>query len=404
MQTLLPSGYLYAEVDGERAFRSQIFAEAYQRSLYRGYLSIGEILIVFLSTKTAQSSRTTIHMRKLLNTLYVTTPESYPTRERENVVVRIENEEKFRIPIHNLEGIVCFGYMGASPRLMQLCSDNNVSLSFLTPYGKFLARVSGRVRGNVLLRRTQYRKADNCEESLEIAKSFIIGKIVNCRTVLGRGIRDHGAVINSELVRSVDVLLIENLLKVEGCDSAGTLRGIEGNCAKFYFVTLDELILKQKDDFYLNERNRRPPLDNMNALLSFLYTLLAHDVESALETVGLDPYVGFFHTDRPGRASLALDMMEELRPFIADRLALNLVNLRQINRGDFLKKENGGVILTEDGRKAVISAWQKRKQDTIMHPYLNEKIPIGLLPYVQAMLMARFLRGDIDGYPPFFMN
>jgi len=343
-------------------------------------------------------------MRKLLNTLYVTTPESYLARDGENVVIRVNNEDKFRIPIHNLEGIVCFGYPGASPRLMQLCSDNNVGLSFLTPHGKFLARVNGRVRGNVLLRRTQYRRADSPRESLEIAKSFITGKIVNCRTVLGRGIRDHGDVIDCDKVRAVDALLIENLLKIENCSSADTLRGIEGNCAKFYFIMLDDLILRQKEDFYLVERNRRPPLDNMNALLSFLYTLLAHEVESALETVGLDPYVGFFHTDRPGRASLALDMMEELRPFMAERLALNLVNMRQINGDDFLKKENGGVIMTDSGRKEVIGAWQKRKRDVITHPYLNEKIPIGLLPYVQAMLMARFLRGDIDGYPPYFMN
>lgn len=343
-------------------------------------------------------------MRKLLNTLYVTTPDAYLARDGENLVVRVGNEEKFRIPIHNLEGVVCFGYMGASPHLMRLCSENNVGLSFLTPSGKFLARVSGRVRGNVLLRRTQYRKADNRLESLEISKSFIIGKIVNCRTLLGRGIRDHSAVIDCDRVSGVDALLIENLLKIEDCDSADTLRGIEGNCAKFYFVALDDLILRQKDVFYMHERNRRPPLDNMNTLLSFLYTLLAHDVESALETVGLDPYVGFFHTDRPGRPGLALDMMEELRPYMADRLALNLVNLNQVNGDDFYKKENGGVIMKDDGRKTVIAAWQKRKQDMITHPYLNEKIPIGLLPYVQAMLMARFLRGDIDGYPPFFMN
>jgi len=343
-------------------------------------------------------------MRKLLNTLYVTTPDAYLARDGENLVVRVGNEERFRIPIHNLEGVVCFGYMGASPPLMRLCSENNVGLSFLTPSGKFLARVSGRVRGNVLLRRTQYRKADNRLESLEISKSFIIGKIVNCRTILGRGIRDHSAVIDCDRVRGVDALLIENLLKIEDCDSADTLRGIEGNCAKFYFVALDDLILRQKDVFYMHERNRRPPLDNMNTLLSFLYTLLAHDVESALETVGLDPYVGFFHTDRPGRPGLALDMMEELRPYMADRLALNLVNLNQVNGDDFYKKENGGVIMKDDGRKTVIAAWQKRKQDMITHPYLNEKIPIGLLPYVQAMLMARFLRGDIDGYPPFFMN
>jgi CRISPR-associated protein Cas1 len=343
-------------------------------------------------------------MRKLLNTLYVTTPESYLHRDGENVVVKVGNEERFRIPIHNLEGIVCFGYMGASPFLMRLCSDNNVGLSFLTPHGKFLGRVSGRVRGNVLLRRTQYRIADDAELSLDLAKCFITGKIVNCRTVLGRSIRDHGDMISSDRIRCADSLLIENLTNIDVCTTADSLRGIEGNCAKFYFDVFDELILKQKDDFFMLERNRRPPRDNMNSLLSFLYTLLAHDVESALESVGLDPYVGFFHTDRSGRASLALDMMEELRPFIVDRLALNLVNLQQVCSSDFLKKESGGIIMTDKGRKEVLAAWQKKKQDEITHPYLNEKIPIGLLPYVQAMMMARFLRGDIDGYPPFFMN
>jgi len=343
-------------------------------------------------------------MRKLLNTLYVTTPESYLHRDGENVIIKVGNEEKFRIPVHNLEGIICFGYMGASPYVMQLCSESNVGLSFVSPSGKFLGRVNGRVRGNVLLRRTQYRIADNHERSLDLAKCFIQGKIVNCRTVLGRSIRDHGEVIGCEKILNADNLLIENLMKIEGSATADELRGIEGNCAKFYFDVLDELILKQKNDFFIRERNRRPPRDNMNSLLSFLYTLLAHDVESALETVGLDPYVGFFHTDRPGRASLALDMMEELRPFIADRLALNLVNLQQICSEDFLKKDGGGIILTDKGRKAVLGVWQKRKQDEITHPYLNEKIPIGLLPYIQSMLMARFLRGDIDGYPPFFMN
>lgn len=343
-------------------------------------------------------------MRKLLNTLYVTTPESYLHRDGENVIVKVGSDEKFRIPIHNLEGIVCFGFMGASPHLMQLCSEHNVGLSFLTPWGKFQGRVNGRVRGNVLLRRTQYRTADNPEASLSIAKCFITAKVVNSRTVLGRSIRDHGEVIECDKVRNADNLLIENLMKIEGCRDADTLRGIEGNCAKFYFDVIDELILKQKDDFFIRDRNRRPPRDNMNALFSFLYTLLAHDVESALETVGLDPYVGFLHTDRPGRASLALDIMEELRPFMADRLALNLVNLQQVCGEDFQKKEGGGVLLTDKGRKAVLAAWQKRKTDEINHPYLDEKIPIGLLPYAQSLLMARFLRGDIDGYPPFFMN
>ncbi|WOF16660.1 type I-C CRISPR-associated endonuclease Cas1 [Methanoplanus sp. FWC-SCC4] len=343
-------------------------------------------------------------MRKLLNTLYVTTPESYLLKDGENVVVRVDGEDRFRIPVHNLEGIVCFGYMGASPQLMRLCTDNNVGLSFLSPSGRFQARVSGKVKGNVHLRRTQYRIADDIGDSLNIAKCFMKGKVVNCRTVLGRGVRDHGDVIDCDKVRYADSLIIGNLLKVDDCINPDALRGIEGNCAKFYFSALDELILKQKDDFFISERNRRPPLDNMNALLSFLYTLLAHDVESALESVGLDPYVGFFHTDRPGRASLALDMMEELRPFLADRLALSMVNLRQISGNDFLKKENGGVIMTDDGKKEVLGAWQKRKQDKIVHPYLKEKISVGLVPYVQAMLMARFLRGDIDGYPPFFMN
>jgi len=343
-------------------------------------------------------------MRKLLNTLYVTTPDSYLLRDGENVVVKVKDVEIFRIPIHNLEGIVCFAYMGASPQLMRLCTDNNVGLSFLTPNGKFLARVNGKVRGNVLLRRTQYRKADLDEDSLDLAKCFIIGKVVNCRTVLGRGIRDHGDVVDINKIRSVDDLLIDNLKSIDSCLNSDSLRGIEGNCAKFYFSVLDELILKQKDNFFMFNRNRRPPLDNMNSLLSFLYTLLAHDVESALETVGLDPYVGFFHVDRPGRPSLALDLMEELRPFIADRLALNMVNLKQIDEKDFLKKENGAVLMTDDGRKEILSVWQKRKQDQITHPYLNEKISVGLIPYVQAMLLARYLRGDIDGYPPFFMN
>ena len=343
-------------------------------------------------------------MRKLLNTLYVTTPDAYLAKDGENVVVKSDGNEVFRIPIHNIEDVVCFGYMGASPQLMQLCSDNNVGLSFLTPQGKFLARVNGKARGNVLLRRTQYRIADDKSASVQIARNFIIGKIVNCRTVLGRGIRDHGETISCNKIRKVDSYLIDNLTKIDNCTELDSLRGIEGNCAKAYFDVFDELILKQKQDFFMLDRNRRPPLDNMNALLSFLYTLLAHDIQSALETVGLDPYVGFFHVDRPGRPSLALDMMEELRPFMADRHALTMVNLQQIKKDDFFIKENGGVIMTDKGRKEILKSWQKRKQEEIKHPYLNETIPIGLIPYTQAMLMSRYLRGDIDVYPPYFMN
>ena len=343
-------------------------------------------------------------MRKLLNTLYVTTPDSYLSKDGENVVVKTDGKEVFRIPIHNLENVVCFGYMGASPQLMQLCSDNNVGLSFLTPHGKFLARVNGETRGNVLLRRTQYRVADDNSASLQIAKSFMIGKIVNCRNVLNRGIRDHGATISSSKIRRADSYLLEDLEKISDCDDIDSLRGIEGNCARAYFDAFDELILRQKTDFFMFDRNRRPPLDNMNALLSFLYVLLAHDVQSALESVGLDPYVGFFHTDRPGRAGLALDVMEELRPFLADRHALTLINLQQIEKDDFYQKEDGGVMLTDVGRKAVLSSWQKRKQEEVTHPYLNETIPIGLIPYTQALLMSRYLRGDLDGYPPYFMS
>ena len=343
-------------------------------------------------------------MRKLLNTLYVTTPDSFLTRDGDNIVIKVENDEKFRIPIHNLESVVCFGYMGASPHLMRLCTDHNVGLSFLTPSGRFQARIQGKTKGNVLLRRIQYRIADDEQAALEIARGCIIGKIVNCKTVLGRCIRDHEGAINAKKIRDMDALLVDGLQRAATCNSADTLRGIEGNCAKWYFDVFDEMILKQKDSFFFNERNRRPPLDNMNSILSFLYTLLAHDVESALESVGLDPYVGFFHTDRPGRPSLALDIMEELRPFLADRQALTLVNLQQVSGSDFIKKENGGVFITDEGRKTILSAWQKRKTEQITHPYLKEKIPVGLIPYAQALLLARFIRGDIDGYPPFFMN
>jgi CRISPR-associated protein Cas1 len=343
-------------------------------------------------------------MRKLLNTLYVTTPESYLTKDGENIVVKVRDQETFRIPIHNLENVICFGYLGASPQLMELCSENNVGLSFLTPSGRFLARVTGKTQGNVLLRRTQYRMADDEIASLHIARSFTIGKLVNCRTVLRRSLRDHEKVISCDKVLRTDEYLSENLKKINDCDSLDSLRGIEGNCAKAYFSVFNELVLKQRTDFYILERNRRPPRDNMNALLSFLYTLLVHDVQSALEVVGLDPYVGFFHSDRPGRPGLALDMMEELRPFLGDRHALNLVNLQQINKEDFKQREDGGVMLTEEGRKTVLSSWQKRKQEEIEHPYIHESIPIGLVPYSQAMLMSRYLRGDINGYPPFFMN
>lgn len=343
-------------------------------------------------------------MRKLLNTLYVNTQYSYLSKDGENIVVRSGDEEIFRIPIHNLEDVICIGYMGASPQVMQLCSENNVGLSYISPQGRFLARVAGKTRGNVLLRRTQYRIADDESASVQIAKNFIIGKIINCRSVLNRAIRDHSSVVSCKRIRKAESYLIDNLENIEDCNRLESLRGMEGNCAKAYFNVFDELILKQKDDFYFMGRNRRPPLDNMNALLSFLYALLALDIQSALEAVGLDPYVGFYHTDRPGRPSLALDMMEELRPLLVDRHALTLVNLQQIKKNDFFVKESGGVLMTDEGRKEVLRSWQKRKQEDIRHPYLNEAVPVGLIPYTQALLMARYLRGDLDEYPPFLIK
>lgn len=343
-------------------------------------------------------------MRKLLNTLYVTSPDTYLSRDGENVVLREEEKEKFRMPIHNLESIVCFNHAGASPSLMGLCADRGIALSFLSPNGHFYARVMGEVNGNVLLRRKQYRLADDMKESALLARNLIIGKIYNSRSVLQRALRDHENEVTTDKLRGAVAYLSHKLDDVGKCENLDSLRGIEGEGAHMYFSCFDQLIINQKEHFCFSGRNRRPPLDNVNALLSFLYTLLVHDVQAALETVGLDPYVGFLHRDRPGRASLALDMMEELRPYLADRLVLSLINRKQIDSKGFVKKESGAVIMEEDTRKAVITAWQKRKQEEIVHPYIEEKIPIGLLPYVQAQLLARCLRGDIDAYPPFLLK
>jgi len=340
-------------------------------------------------------------MKKLLNVLYVTTPDSYLSLDGENIVILAEGNEKFRVPIHNLESIVCFGYMGASPALMGFCANKGVGLSFLTPHGKFLARVNGSVYGNVLLRKKQYRVSDNEAESLPIAINCITGKLVNTRVVIERALRDHGQNLDVIKIEEASAYIRSSINRLQNCKTLDEVRGIEGDCAKTYFSIFDELILQQKDSFFMHDRNRRPPTDNLNALLSFLYTLLAHDIQSALETVGLDPYVGFLHRDRPGRASLALDIMEEFRAYIVDRLALSLINRKQITSNGFTRKESGGVIMDAETKKEVLMAWQKRKQEKITHPFLNEKISIGLLPYVQALLLARHLRGDLESYPPF---
>lgn len=340
-------------------------------------------------------------MRKLLNTLYVTTPDSYLSKDGLNVVVSVQQKEVFRIPIINIEGIVTFGYMGASPGLMKLCTDNGVSFTFLSPQGKFIARVQGPTRGNVLLRTEQYRLADNEDFALHISKLFIGGKIQNYRNILRRYERDYGS--NDDVASAVQKLEVRNrdLQKVQDLNQ---LRGIEGDAASVYFDVFPYLILNQKSDFPFNGRNRRPPKDAVNAMLSFVYTLIANDVAAALETVGLDSYVGFLHALRPGRTSLALDVMEELRAYLGDRLVLSLINRRQVNVKDFLFQGDESVIMTDSCRKILLSAWQARKKETILHPYLNEKIAIGLLPYVQAMLLARFLRSELDDYPVFLIR
>lgn len=340
-------------------------------------------------------------MRKMLNVLYVTNPEAYLSKDGDNLVVKINDEEVFRTPIHYLEGIVTFGHMGASPALLGMCVERGVTVSFLTVYGKHLATVHGIPRGNVLLRRKQYRWADLETESAMLGSSFVIGKIANCRTVLRRYLSDYRDKVETAEIEEVIKIMARNILQLGKSPSLDEIRGIEGESARRYFSVFDRLIVNQKEQFYMLGRNRRPPLDNVNALLSFLYTLLLHESKAALQTVGLDPYVGFLHRDRPGRLGLALDLMEEFRPYMADRLVLNLINRQQLTGNDFVLKESGGVILKETARKTVLEAWQKRKQEELTHPFLEEKIPVGLLPYAQALLLARHLRGDLDRYPPF---
>lgn len=340
-------------------------------------------------------------MKKLLNTLYVTSENSYLALDGENIVVYEEQKELGRLPLHNLEGIVSFGYRGTSPALMGACAERNISLCYLTPQGKFLARVSGKTKGNVVLRQRQFDSVRDEQVSLEIAKNCIIGKVYNARWVLERAVRDHGLQIDAERVSTASGYLKNSLEFIQKSTSKEQLRGYEGEAASIYFGVFDELILQQKKDFVFQGRNKRPPLDNVNALLSFVYTLLTNTITSALESVGLDPYVGYLHTDRPGRASLALDLIEELRAVLADRFVLSLINKKIVNAKNFSKKENGAVLMDDDLRKKVLTEWQNKKKETLTHPYLKEKIEWGMVPYVQAMLLARYLRGDLDGYPVF---
>lgn len=341
-------------------------------------------------------------MKKLLNTLYINSPDGYLALDGENIVLIDGEKEIGRIPLHNLESVVSFGYRGASPALMGACAEKNISLCFLTPQGKFLARVTGSVRGNVTLRKKQYEISELDQESIKIARNCILGKVYNARWVLERAIRDHSMQIDVDKVKRNSDFLQQSLEYIRKCESPEQLRGYEGEAASVYFGAFDELILQQKKEFAFRGRNKRPPLDNVNAMLSFVYTLLTNMIASALEIVGLDPYVGFMHTDRPGRVSLALDMIEELRPVLADRFVLSLINRKMVSPKDFSKKENGAVLMSDDCRKKLLNEWQNKKKDLITHPFLNEKVEWGMIPYVQAMLLARYLRGDLDEYPPFF--
>ena len=340
-------------------------------------------------------------MRILGNTLYVISPDAYLSQDGENVVVQKKGDEIHRVPMHNLDGIVAFGYTGASPALMGGCAERGIALTFLTMHGRFLARVCGEEQGNVLLRKEQYRVSDSEEKSAAVAREMVTGKLFNSRWVIERAARDYALRLDAEKLRGVSEAIARSLKRLSSAKTLEEIRGIEGEAATQYFSVLDQLILQQKEQFFFRTRNRRPPVDNVNALVSFVYTLLAHDTASALETAGLDPYVGFLHRDRPGRLSLALDLMEEFRSVLADRFVLTLINTRQVNGGGFVQKEDGAVLMDDDTRKAVLAAWQKKKQETMTHPLLGEKMEWGLVPYSQALLLARYLRGDIDAYPPF---
>jgi CRISP-associated protein Cas1 len=343
-------------------------------------------------------------MRRLLNTIYVTSEDAWLHKDRENIVVKVDDVERGRVPLHLLEGVVCFNRTGASPAVMAACAEGGIALSFLAPNGRFLARVEGRRGGNVLLRRAQYRVADDPLRAVPVVRGIVAAKAANQRTVIMRALRDHGPAMADparEALQAAERQLSHAARRTLAAGDVAELRGIEGDCARLYFAVFNHLIRSDDPAFAFGGRSRRPPLDRVNALLSFLYAMLGHDCRSALESVGLDPQVGLLHADRPGRASLALDLMEEMRPVLADRLALSLINRRQVGVRDFVVEDGGGVRMTDDARKAVLVAWQERKKEELRHPFMGETLSLGLVVHVQARLLARHLRGDLDGYPAF---
>jgi CRISPR-associated protein Cas1 len=340
-------------------------------------------------------------MRKLLNTLHVTTQGAYLHRDGETIAVKIEGETRLRLPVHTIEGLVCWGQVLCSPPVLALCCEQGVGISYLTEQGRFLARVQGAVSGNVLLRRQQYRTADNDQAALPIVRAIVTAKIANSRVVLLRAARESSDASRQDRLRAAADRLSWIGIEVMRAATIDEARGHEGMGGQIYFSVFDDMIIGDRESFHFGGRSRRPPRDRVNALVSFIYALLRHDVESALEGVGLDPAVGFLHTDRPGRPSLALDLMEELRSSLADRLALTLINRRQVQGDGFIEQDGGGILLQEATRKTVIAAWQTRKQEEIEHPFLEERVAVGLVPYVQALLLARHLRGGLDAYPAF---
>lgn len=342
-------------------------------------------------------------MKKLLNTIYVTTEGASLRKDGENLVAEIEGVERVRLPLHMIGSIVVFGAIYISPALMGSCAAAGITMALFDRAGRFQARIEGPVSGNVLLRRAQYKASDAPQD---IVRSFILGKVSNQRAVLMRSLRDYdddlGPAACERIAHAVDRLALI-LRRVAKADlTVDEMRGAEGEAANLYFGVFDLLIRSPDRELRFNGRSRRPPLDPVNAILSFLYALLTHDCRSASEGVGLDPAVGFLHRDRPGRPSLALDLMEELRPILADRLALSLINRRQLRARDFELRDGGAVLLTDDGRKTLLTAWQERKKQERRHPFLDETAPLGLVPHLQAQLLARHLRGDLDAYPPWF--
>lgn len=340
-------------------------------------------------------------MKKLLNTIYITQDNVYLSLNGDNIVLLQDEQTLGRVPLHNIEGICTFGRQGASPALMHRCAKDQIALSFFNPNGKFLARVTGETQGNVVLRKTQYHISADETLSVQIAKNMIFAKVSNQKWIIERATRDHALRLDTDKLKDISAKLTTLMRKILEVENLDRLRGLEGQAASYYFRVFDDLILQQKNDFFFLYRSRRPPLDYVNALLSFAYSLLVHDVQAALEGVGLDSYVGFLHRDRPGRASLALDMMEELRGVVADRFVLTLINKKIIAQKDFLQKENGAVLLTDDGRKKFLKEWQLSKMQNLTHPRLKEKIHWGLVPHAQAQLLARHLRGDVEAYAPF---